>query len=117
MANLTVLNSSFTKGAQDEQLMPLNCIFSEQDWRSLASCWHPVTFSHEVIGSSGAVRLLDEGVVVYRLADGRVAATRDLCVHRGVPLSLGHVDGNEMSANTTAFTMAITGPSCWNAPQ
>ena len=43
-----------------------------------------------------SVRLLDERVVVYRLADGQVAAARDLCMHRGVPLSLGHVDGNEI---------------------
>jgi vanillate O-demethylase monooxygenase subunit len=40
--------------------------------------------------------LLDERVVVYRLSDGSVAAAHDICYHRGVPLSLGHVEGDEI---------------------
>ena len=43
-----------------------------------------------------AMRLLDERVVVYRLSDGLVSAARDICYHRGVPLSLGHVEGDEI---------------------
>ncbi len=43
-----------------------------------------------------AATLLDERVVIYRLSDGSLAAARDICQHRGVPLSLGHVEGDEI---------------------
>jgi vanillate O-demethylase monooxygenase subunit len=55
-----------------------------------------VAHSHEVTGKPLAIRLLDERVVVYRLSDGSVVAARDICYHRGVPLSLGHVEGDEI---------------------
>jgi len=62
----------------------------------LATFWYPVAHSHEVTGKPLATRLLDERVVVYRLSDGSVTAARDICYHRGVPLSLGHVEGDEI---------------------
>ena len=76
--------------------LPRGCTFSESDWRVLAPFWHPVAYSHEVTGRPYAVTLLDERVVVYRLSDGSLSAARDICHHRGVPLSLGHVDGDEI---------------------
>ncbi len=76
--------------------LPRGCTFPESDWRALAPFWYPVAFSHEVTGRPYAATLLDERVVVYRLADGSVAAARDICYHRGVPLSLGHVEGDEI---------------------
>ena len=76
--------------------LPRNCTFSETDWRALAPCWYPVAFSDEVTVQPYAARLLDERVVLYRIIDGTVVAARDLCLHRGVPLSLGHVDGDEI---------------------
>src|SRR5580698_3143998 len=76
--------------------LPRGCTFSESDWRVLAPFWYPVAHAHEVTGKPLATRLLDERVVVYRLSDGSVAAARDICYHRGVPLSLGHVEGDEI---------------------
>jgi vanillate O-demethylase monooxygenase subunit len=76
--------------------LPRGCTFTESDWRALAAFWYPVAHSHEITGKPLATRLLDERVVVYRLSDGSVAAARDICYHRGVPLSLGHVDGDEI---------------------
>jgi phenylpropionate dioxygenase-like ring-hydroxylating dioxygenase large terminal subunit len=76
--------------------LPRGCTFTESDWRALAAFWYPVAFSHEVIEKPHAVRLLDERVVVYRLSDGSVAEARDICYHRGVPLSLGYVQGDEI---------------------
>ena len=76
--------------------LPRDCSFSETDWRALAPFWYPVAFSHQVTNQPLAVRLLDERVVVYRLSDGTVAAARDICFHRGVPLSMGHVEGDEI---------------------
>jgi phenylpropionate dioxygenase-like ring-hydroxylating dioxygenase large terminal subunit len=57
--------------------------------------WHPVAPADAVTTSPVAVTLLDERLVVVRLAD-RVAVFRDLCIHRGTPLSLGWVDGEEL---------------------
>lgn len=76
--------------------LPRNCTFSESDWFALAPAWYPVAFSHEVTAQPYATKLLDERLVLYRITDGTVVAARDLCLHRGVPLSLGHVDGNEI---------------------
>ena len=76
--------------------VPRGCTFTESDWRALAPYWYPVAFSHEIKDKPYAARLLDERVVVYRLCDGTVAAARDICYHRGVPLSLGHVEGDEI---------------------
>jgi phenylpropionate dioxygenase-like ring-hydroxylating dioxygenase large terminal subunit len=77
-------------------VVPRDCTFSESDWRALAPFWYPVAFSHEVTDKPFAARLLDERVVVYRIGDGSLAAAKDICFHRGAPLSLGHVDGDEI---------------------
>jgi len=82
--------------ASQPAVLPRGCTFSETDWRALAPFWFPVAFSHEVTGKPHAVRLLDERVVVYRLSDGSLVAARDICYHRGVPLSLGHVEADEI---------------------
>jgi vanillate O-demethylase monooxygenase subunit len=76
--------------------LPRDCSFTESDWRALAPFWYPVAFSRDVTDKPYAARLLDERVVVYRLSDGSVNAARDICYHRGVPLSLGHVEGDEI---------------------
>jgi phenylpropionate dioxygenase-like ring-hydroxylating dioxygenase large terminal subunit len=53
-------------------------------------------FSREIADKPYAARLLDERVVLYRLADKSIAAARDICYHRGVSMSLGHVEGDEI---------------------
>jgi phenylpropionate dioxygenase-like ring-hydroxylating dioxygenase large terminal subunit len=76
--------------------LPRECTFAESDWRVLAPFWHPVAHSQEVSAKPLATRLLDERLVLYRLPDGSVVAARDICYHRGVPLSLGHMEGDEI---------------------
>jgi len=76
--------------------LPRGCTFPESDWRALAHFWYPVAFSHEVTSQPYAATLLDERVVVYRVSDGSITAARDICYHRGVPLSMGHVEGDEI---------------------
>jgi vanillate O-demethylase monooxygenase subunit len=83
-------------GAPGTPLLPRDCTFSESDWRALAPFFHPVAYSHQITSKPYATRLLDERVVLYRLSDGSVAAARDICYHRGVPLSMGHVEGDEI---------------------
>jgi vanillate O-demethylase monooxygenase subunit len=81
---------------QPTHALPRGCTFSESDWRALAPFWYPVAFSHQVTDQPYAAVLLDERVVLYRLSDGTVSAARDICYHRGVPLSMGHVEGDEI---------------------
>ncbi len=76
--------------------LPRDCTFTESDWSALAPFWYPVAFSHEVTDKPTAGRLLDERLVLYRLADGKVSAARDICLHRGVPLSMGHIENNTL---------------------
>ncbi|RXH55508.1 Rieske 2Fe-2S domain-containing protein [Granulicella sibirica] len=76
--------------------LPRECTFPEADWRALAPFWYPVAFSHEITDKPYAAKLLDERVVLYRLTDGTITAAKDICFHRGVPLSMGFVEGNEI---------------------
>jgi hypothetical protein len=91
-----VATSKIASSSSRAPPLPRECTFPESDWRVLAAFWYPVAFSYEVNEKPHAVRLLDERVVVYRLSDGSVAAARDICYHRGVPLSLGYVEGDEI---------------------
>jgi phenylpropionate dioxygenase-like ring-hydroxylating dioxygenase large terminal subunit len=64
-------------------------------YQSFRQYWHPVAYSSEVGEGPMKVRLLDEDLVIVRLA-GQLCAFYDLCVHRGTPLSLGFVDGERL---------------------
>jgi hypothetical protein len=72
-------------------VLPRNCTFTPSDWAALAAFWHPVAFSSDIGGPKPfAATLLDEKLVLYR-SGGRVVAAKDICIHRGVPLSFGRV--------------------------
>ena len=74
---------------------PRDCTFSPGDWEILGRYWHPILFSTDVAGTPVKAKLLDVDLVVYRTSKGVVAA-RDLCMHRGSPLSMGHMQGDEI---------------------
>ena len=58
----------------------------------LSNCWHPVAYSEEIEGESPfPAKLLGESIVVWREENGQPHAMRDLCIHRGTALSLGHL--------------------------
>ncbi len=64
-------------------------------WPVLREYWRPVCWSKEATDKPLAVKLLDEKVVVCRIA-GQVRAYQGLCIHRGTPLSLGWVEGETL---------------------
>lgn len=57
--------------------------------------WHPVARAADVQDKPVTAQLLDEQLVLVRL-NGRVAAMKDLCIHRGARLSLGWVAGGDI---------------------
>jgi phenylpropionate dioxygenase-like ring-hydroxylating dioxygenase large terminal subunit len=95
--------------------LPRNCTFTESDWLSLAPFWYPVAFSHEVREAPFAARLLDERLVIYRTAGGRVSVARDLCLHRGAPLSAGSLCHGELICKYHGFRYNADG-QCTGIP-
>ena len=64
-------------------------------WPALRTYWHPVAFSEDIKAKPVALRLLDEPIIVCRLGNS-LAAYHDLCIHRGTPISLGWIEGEEV---------------------
>lgn len=75
--------------------LPRGCTFQPGDWEILARHWYPVARAEDIGEAPVAVTLLDLDLVVYRAGD-RIVIGRDLCPHRGVPLSMGWVEGEEI---------------------
>jgi len=91
-----MVTSSLDPTCNSAFVLPRNCTFSETDWKALAPFRYPIAFSHEVTHRPFAAKLLDERLVLFRLSDSWIVAARDLCLHRGVPLSLGWVEKDEL---------------------
>ena len=53
------------------------------------NCWYVAAHAHEVTEELFARMFLNQAVIVWRGADGNVAALEDRCPHRLVPLSTG----------------------------
>ena len=53
------------------------------------NCWYVAAHAHEIDETLFARTLLNQAVILWRPADGRVAALEDRCPHRLVPLSTG----------------------------
>ena len=64
-------------------------------WPALAEYWHPVAYTHEVTDKPVRITLLGVEIAVCRLGD-EVRAFADLCVHRGTPISMGWIKGDEI---------------------
>ncbi|QJC53981.1 aromatic ring-hydroxylating dioxygenase subunit alpha [Paenibacillus albicereus] len=60
---------------------------------ALTACWHPAALARDVTDRPYPVTVLGEKLVLFRSGSGSgVHALKDLCIHRGVPLSLGKVE-------------------------
>ncbi|MGF6570987.1 phenylpropionate dioxygenase-like ring-hydroxylating dioxygenase large terminal subunit [Paraburkholderia sp. GAS333] len=76
---------------QRSPALPRNCTFESHDWEILSRYWHPVAFAADVADKPISVTLLDEPLVVFR-SNGELVSARDICPHRGAPLSQGWVE-------------------------
>ena len=72
--------------------LPRDCTFNAEDWAILARQWFPIARIVDLADKPLPVTLLDVPLVVYRAGDV-IKVARDLCPHRGLPLSLGWVEG------------------------
>jgi phenylpropionate dioxygenase-like ring-hydroxylating dioxygenase large terminal subunit len=60
------------------------------------NAWYAAAYDVEVRAALFARTVCNQPIVMYRKADGRVAALEDACWHRRLPLSLGRLEGDEL---------------------
>jgi phenylpropionate dioxygenase-like ring-hydroxylating dioxygenase large terminal subunit len=69
---------------------PRECTFSKNDWEILSNFWYPLALACDIGEGPKQYRLLDVDLVVSRLGD-QVMVAKDICIHRGAPLSKGWI--------------------------
>jgi phenylpropionate dioxygenase-like ring-hydroxylating dioxygenase large terminal subunit len=57
--------------------------------------WYPALLSSELHDAPVSTQLFGRQIVLFRTSKG-VHAFNDLCIHRGVPLSLGRIENDEL---------------------
>jgi phenylpropionate dioxygenase-like ring-hydroxylating dioxygenase large terminal subunit len=65
----------------------------------IRNCWYVAAFGDEVSNRPLGRRILGEDLVLFRQSNGAVAALEDRCSHRGLPLSLGELNGDLIRCN------------------
>jgi vanillate O-demethylase monooxygenase subunit len=60
------------------------------------NAWYVAGWSSEFANDLGAVKILDDNIVIYRTSKGRVIAMEDRCPHRFLPLSMGKLIGDNL---------------------
>lgn len=67
--------------------------------------WYPVLWSHELDkGAVKEVTFWKQSFAIFRGEDGRVRALENRCAHRQLKLSLGNVDGCELTCGYHGWT-------------
>ncbi len=97
-----------------QQVYPRGCTFAESDWDALYPFWYPVAFSHEVTDKPVTATLLDQRLVIWRTSDG-ISVANDICLHRGIPLSMGWVAGDHLVCKYHGFHYSADG-QCVKVP-
>lgn len=87
---------------------PRGCTFNQSDWDALYPFWYPIAFGHEVKTQPISTTLLDQRLVVWRTSAG-VSVANDICLHRGIPLSMGHVEADQLVCKYHGFHYAADG--------
>lgn len=57
------------------------------------NCWYVAAHAHEITDELFARTFLNQPVILWRTAEGKIAALEDRCPHRLVPLSMGRTVG------------------------
>lgn len=76
----------------------------------LKNCWYVAAWDHELIdGRKLARTILEKPVVLYKGESGKVVALDDRCCHRGAPLSMGRVEGDDIRCMYHGMKFAPSG--------
>jgi phenylpropionate dioxygenase-like ring-hydroxylating dioxygenase large terminal subunit len=63
----------------------------------VANAWYVAAWRHEIEpGRVHARTIIDQPIVLYRLAAGGLVALEDRCCHRFAPLSMGRLEGDDL---------------------
>ena len=87
---------------------PRGCTFAQPDWDAIAPFWFPIAFSHDVTDGPIAATLLDQRLVIWRTGQ-EISVANDLCLHRGVPMSMGHVKNDQLICKYHGFHYDASG--------
>lgn len=93
---------------------PRGCTFTESDWDALYPFWYPIAFSRDVGAKPISATLLDQRLVIWRTPNG-VSVANDICLHRGIPLSMGWVEGDFLICKYHGFHYSAAG-KCVKVP-
>ncbi|MBD3881559.1 aromatic ring-hydroxylating dioxygenase subunit alpha [Phormidium tenue FACHB-886] len=93
---------------------PRGCTFSESDWDVLSAFWYPIAFSHDVQDQPISATLLDQRLVIWRTSTG-ISIANDICLHRGIPLSMGRVEADQLICKYHGFHYSAEG-QCVSIP-
>lgn len=91
-----------------QQTYPRGCTFTEADWDALYPFWYPIAFSHDVKEQPCSATLLDQRLVIWRTSSG-ISVANDICLHRGIPLSMGWVAGDQLVCKYHGFHYSADG--------
>ncbi|MGC1310566.1 MAG: Rieske 2Fe-2S domain-containing protein [Phormidesmis sp.] len=84
------------------------------DWDAIAPFWYPIAFSQDVQNTPIAATLLDQRLVIWRTTAG-ISVANDICLHRGVPLSMGHTEKDQIICKYHGFHYDAAG-QCTRIP-
>jgi phenylpropionate dioxygenase-like ring-hydroxylating dioxygenase large terminal subunit len=90
------------------KVYPRGCTFAESDWDALAPFWYPIAFSQDVQDQPISATLLDQRLVIWRTSSG-VSVANDICLHRGIPLSMGHLNDDHLVCKYHGFHYSTDG--------
>lgn len=72
--------------------------------------WYVAAWTHELAGDALISRtIINEPIVIYRRENGDLNALADRCVHRGLPLSMGAREGDDLRCGYHGFRFACSG--------
>jgi phenylpropionate dioxygenase-like ring-hydroxylating dioxygenase large terminal subunit len=79
--------------------------------------WYPALRSAEIKGQKLATTmLLEVPLVLGRTSEGKAFAMRDLCPHRGIPLSYGRFDGHVLECSYHGWKFDACSGQCVEIP-
>jgi phenylpropionate dioxygenase-like ring-hydroxylating dioxygenase large terminal subunit len=75
----------------------------------LRNAWYVAAMDGDLQDRLFPVKLLDERIVLYRQTNGDPVALEDACVHRKLPLSMGHIKGDNVECGYHGMTYNAAG--------